>query len=164
MLLEKMTRLPEGAVGNDLLSGWAAAAAKKLLLKCWDRKTDIPDTHCLPPPPPLLQCYDTGDYTHLRLADTEVGTSQANVLFHSSHSHLLSVSPLSLSCIAIYLLLSLNASLSLSLSRSLSLSLLVYQSFYPTCSWGSKTSNGTFGQLLSFWQELKKCLCALLKM
>lgn len=81
MLLAGMTRLPEGAVGNDLLSGRAAAAAKKRMLECWDRKTDIPDTHCLtppspsPPPPPLRCHYDTRDCTHLRLADSELGTS-----------------------------------------------------------------------------------------
>lgn len=49
--------------------------------------------HSLPP----LHChYDTRDCTHLRLADSELGTSRANVLFHSSHSHLLSLSPFSL--------------------------------------------------------------------
>lgn len=94
---------------------------------CWSAGIER-QTYLTPTASPLLQCYDTGDYTHLRLADTEVGTSQANVLFHSSHSHLLSVSPLSLSCIAIYLLLSLNASLSLLLSITLSPGLSVFLS------------------------------------
>lgn len=59
MLLAGMTRLPEGAVGNDLLSGRAAAAAERSMLECSDRKRDIPDTHCLPHPsfPPQQLSY-----------------------------------------------------------------------------------------------------------
>lgn len=149
-----MTRLPEGAVGNDLLSGQAAAAAKKkeksARWNAWiERETYLTPTaspllpffslHSLPP----LHChYDTRDCTHLRLADSELGTSRANVLFHSSHSHLLSPS-LSPSLIAIYFLCFPSVPLP---SVSLFLSHLLLR---------LETSNRTFGQPLSSWQVLK---------
>lgn len=127
---------------------------KKRTLECLDRKRDIPDTHCLTPPslhslPPLHCHYDTRDCTHLRLADSELGTSRANVLFHSSHSHLLSLSPFSLplslspSLIAIYFLCFPSVPLP---SVSLFLSHLLLR---------LETSNRTFGQPLSSWQVLK---------
>ena len=146
MLLAGMTRLPEGAVGNDLLSGRAAAAAKSSMLECRDRKTDIPDTHCLTPPPSLHCHYDTRDCTHLRLADSELGTSKANVLFHSfSFSFAFSLPFLPLSYCRLFFSV-FPRFLSLSPSVSLFLSHLLLR---------LETSNRTFGQPLSSWQVLK---------
>ena len=134
MLLAGMTRLPEGAVGNDLLSGRAAAAAKKRMLECWDRKTDIPDTHCLTPPSPSPP--------HPSAATTTPGTA------HTSGWQIVNLAPLELMFFSTPLILicfqsPLSPSLLLPFifsvfPRFFSPSLPLYHSFSPTCSWGSK--------------------------
>lgn len=85
----------------------------------------------------------TCTHTHLRLAEYKLGISQANVLFHSSHSHLL------LSPFLPHTHCHLCSPFSLRCSPSVSLFL------YPLALEARKTSNGTFGQPPSSWQLLK---------
>lgn len=83
-----MMRLPEGAVGNDLLSGRAAAAAKSARWSAWiERETYLtptgspPPPHLPLPPRPLLLPLHHPACTHLRLANSELGTSLELMFF-----------------------------------------------------------------------------------
>lgn len=151
MLLAGVTRWAEGAVGNDLLSGWAAAnAAQTSTPECSGRKRDVPDTHCLPPLPPLHCQHNTRDYTHLRLADRELGIFK--IMFFSTL--LILVFSVSSFCLRLpyshlFSLYSLHSLTPKALSLSLSPLLLLKQGIITSCIW------------ITCWKVLKKLTCIL---
>lgn len=129
MLLAGMTRLPEGAVGNDLLSGQAAAAAKGA---CWSAGIER-QTYLTPTASPLLPIsFCSPPHTHTHTATTTPGTAHTSgwqivnlaslkLMFFSTPLILICfpVSPFSLSLIAV--LFSLSPPRFLSLSPPVSL-------------------------------------------
>ena len=144
MLLVGMTRLPEGAVGNDLfIRASSSCGRKRMFWSARIEKRDIPDTHWLtpppppsPPPPPLQHPVPahTSGWQIVNLASLELmffSTPLILIRFQSPpFSPSLSPSlSLSLLLLSIFLCFPSTAS---------SLSLPLYRSFSPTCSWGSK--------------------------